>query len=133
MAPVDEQVMDRPVRAEGDGMANEGCEERGESLLRHLARGHFEFAMAGLAILFTASWLGVARFIAMARDGERMYQAVHFVDGLTDDPESLCRMGLFSDAELKALIAEKDRRPDPQTAAGRKRIEESVAKIRGLN
>jgi hypothetical protein len=42
-------------------------------------------------------------------------------------------MGLFSDAEVEALVAEKDRRPDAQTAAGRKRIEQSVAKILGLN
>jgi hypothetical protein len=76
----------------------------------------------------------VKSFIAIARDGERMWQGVHFVEGLTfDDPERLRYMGLFSDAEVEALVAEKDRRPDAQTAAGRKRIEQSVAKILGLN
>src|SRR5439155_13391494 len=49
MAPIDEQVMDRTIRAEGDSVANEAREEGGVGLLRHLTRGHREFAMAGLA------------------------------------------------------------------------------------
>src|SRR6266436_2955033 len=46
--PIDEQVMDRSVDAEGDGVADEAREKGGVGLLRHLSRGHREFAMAGL-------------------------------------------------------------------------------------
>src|SRR5271155_2043078 len=49
MAPIDEEVVDRPVFAEADGMTDRGLEEGDELGLRHLARGHLEFAMARLA------------------------------------------------------------------------------------
>src|SRR5215469_5560001 len=48
MPPVDKDEMDRAVDAGGDGLTNEGLEERGKSRLRHLACGHLEFTMARL-------------------------------------------------------------------------------------
>ncbi len=47
--PIDEEIMDRPVLAEDDGVADEGPEERSEGGLGHLARGHLKFSVAQLA------------------------------------------------------------------------------------
>lgn len=85
-----------------------------------------------LAILIGTLWWGVQWFITIARNGERMVQGVYFVEGRTNDPELLRNMGLFSDAEVDALIAERDRRPDAQTPTGHKRITQTVAKILGF-
>jgi hypothetical protein len=48
MAPLDEELMDRSVFAEGDGVADERRKKDGEGLLGHLARSHFEFAVTRL-------------------------------------------------------------------------------------